>query len=90
MREVRHGPELRVAGRTLSGTAIRYGDISPDYRERFEPGAFGEVGAVPISIFSTMPGVVLAPSASAHGFGPRGAVRAGDPSPRGGGARSRP
>ena len=58
MREVRHGPELRVAGRTLTGTAIRYGDVSPDFRERFEPGAFGEVGAVDLNLQHD-PGVVL-------------------------------
>lgn len=34
---------FRIAGRTLSGTALRYGDISPEFRERFEPRAFGDV-----------------------------------------------
>ena len=32
--------EFRVAGRTLIGAAIRYGDISPSFGERFVPGAF--------------------------------------------------
>ena len=32
--------ELRVEGRTLSGTVMRYGEVSPSHRERFEPGAF--------------------------------------------------
>ena len=50
MSERRAGGELRVAGRTLTGTAIRYGDISPDFRERFEPGAFGEVRAVDLNL----------------------------------------
>ena len=58
MREHRTGPEVRIAGRTLTGTAIRYGDISPDFRERFEPGAFGEVGAVDLNLQHD-PGVVL-------------------------------
>ena len=48
--EHRAGCEFRVAGRTLSGTAMRYGDVSPDFRERFEPGAFGEVRTVDINI----------------------------------------
>lgn len=35
------GPlEVRAQGRTLSGPAIRYGDISPSHRERFTAGAF--------------------------------------------------
>ena len=43
--EHRAGLEFRVAGRTLSGLAMRYGDISSDFNERFEPGAFGTVPA---------------------------------------------
>ena len=35
--------ELRVAGRTVSGVLMPYGEVSPDFRERFEPGAFGTV-----------------------------------------------
>ena len=34
------GVELRAEGRRLYGPAIRYGDISPTHKERFEPGAF--------------------------------------------------
>ena len=34
------GLELRAEGRRLVGPAIRYGEISPSHRERFEPGAF--------------------------------------------------
>ena len=63
MREVRHGPELRIAGRTLTGTAMVYGDISPDFRERFEPGAFGDVGAVDLNLQHD-PSVVLARGAT--------------------------
>ena len=49
--ERRAGYEFRVAGRTLSGVAMRYGDTSPDFRERFVPGAFGQVPAVlPINL----------------------------------------
>ena len=50
MIEHRDGVEFRVAGRTLTGTALRYGDISPDFGERFEPGSFGEVRSVPINL----------------------------------------
>ena len=38
--ERRQGVELRADGRTLIGPAVRYGDISPSHRERFQPGAF--------------------------------------------------
>ena len=48
--ERRAGGELRIAGRTLTGTAIRYGDVSPQFRERFEPGAFGEVRAIDLNL----------------------------------------
>ena len=32
--------ELRAEGRRLQGIALKYGDVSPSHRERFEPGAF--------------------------------------------------
>ena len=48
--EHRAGCEFRVQGRTLSGTAMRYGDVSPDFRERFVPGAFGEVRTVDVNL----------------------------------------
>ena len=48
--EHRLAQEFRVAGRTLSGAAMVYGDVSPDFRERFEPGAFGEVRTVDINV----------------------------------------
>ena len=61
--ERRAGGELRVAGRTLSGVAMRYGDISPDFRERFEPGAFGEVRAIDLNLQHD-PGTVVVRGAS--------------------------
>ena len=48
--ESRAGAEFRVAGRTLSGTVLRYGDISDEHRERFLPGAFGPTPSAPINI----------------------------------------
>ena len=33
------GIELRAEGRRLSGVVMKYGDVSPSHRERFEPGA---------------------------------------------------
>ena len=33
------GTEIRAEGRRLSGVVMRYGDVSPSHRERFEPGA---------------------------------------------------
>ena len=48
--ERREGVEFRVAGRTLAGTVLRYGDISPDHRERFLPGAFGDAPRASLNI----------------------------------------
>ena len=48
--EVRAGPEFRMSGRTLTGTVLRYGDTSPEHRERFLPGAFAPVPPVPLNI----------------------------------------
>ena len=31
--------EIRVEGRKLTGTVMKYGEISPSHRERFEPGS---------------------------------------------------
>ena len=31
--------EIRVEGRTISGVVMKYGDVSPSHRERFEPGS---------------------------------------------------
>ena len=50
MVEHRLAPEFRVSGRTLSGTIIRYGTVSPGHRERFVPGAFAPVPAVPMRL----------------------------------------
>ena len=50
MRELRAGAEFRVQGRTLSGVVLRYGDIAPDFRERFMPGAFGEVREIAVNL----------------------------------------
>ena len=61
--ERRSGGEVRVSGRTLTGTAMRYGDVSPDFRERFEPGAFGEVRSVAVNLQHD-PAVVVAPAAT--------------------------
>ena len=33
------GLEIRAEGRRLSGTVMRFGDVSPSHRERFEPGS---------------------------------------------------
>ena len=56
--EHRLAREFRVAGRTLTGAAMVYGDTSPDFRERFVPGAFGEVRSVDVNLQHD-PGVVL-------------------------------
>ena len=48
--ERREGVEFRIAGRTLSGVVLRYGDVSPDYRERFLPGSLSPVPTVQLNI----------------------------------------
>ena len=51
--EHRAGVSFRVAGRTLSGRALEYGDTANmgAFRERFEPGAFGTVPqTIPINL----------------------------------------
>ena len=37
--ERRYTAELRAEGRRLTGVVMKYGDVSPSHRERFEPGA---------------------------------------------------
>ena len=56
--EHRLAHEFRVSGRTLTGAAMRYGDTSPDFNERFQPGAFGEVRSIPINLQHD-PGLVV-------------------------------
>ena len=43
--------ELRAEGRRLSGTVMRYGDVSPSHRERFEPGSLRMAAAVHLDLF---------------------------------------
>ena len=43
--------ELRIEGRRLSGTVIRYGDVSPSHQERFEPGALRLAEVVHLDLF---------------------------------------
>ena len=57
--EVRAGLEFRVAGRTLTGRVMTFGDISPEYRERFLPGAFGPEPSAPLNIHHDRAMVVL-------------------------------
>ena len=48
--EVRAGAEFRVSGRTLAGSVMTYGDVSLEHGERFAPGAFAPVPAVPLNV----------------------------------------
>ena len=43
--------EIRVDGRKLSGTVMRFGDVSPSHRERFEPGSLRMAEAVHLDLF---------------------------------------
>ena len=51
-----------MSGRVLSGIAMRYGDISPDFGERFTPGAFGEVRTIPVNLQHDS-SIIVAPEA---------------------------
>ena len=43
--------QLRLSGNTLTGVAVRYGEISPQFRERVEVGAFNPLPtAIPINL----------------------------------------
>ena len=59
--EVRAGVEFRVVGRTLTGTVLRYGDVSPEHRERFVPGALAPIRAVPLNLQHDSKTVLLEP-----------------------------
>lgn len=59
--EVRAGGELRVAGRTLTGPAMVYGALSAEHRERFAPGAFAPVPAVPLLLQHDQRMVIVEP-----------------------------
>ena len=49
--EHRAGCEFRVQGRTLTGRALVYNQRSPDFNERFLPGAFGDVPTtIPVNL----------------------------------------
>ena len=61
--EVRAGGELRVAGRTLTGRAMVYGDVSPEHNERFLPGAFAPILAVPLLLQHDQRMVIVEPGA---------------------------
>ena len=42
--------EVRMAGRTLSGVVLRYGERSVDRAELFEAGAFAPIGEVSLNL----------------------------------------
>ena len=63
--ERRAGGEFRVSGRVLTGIAIRYGDVAPEFRERFAPGSLAPVPAVPLNIQHDPGMVILEPGAFA-------------------------
>ena len=42
--------ELRATGRRLSGVVMRYGEVSPTHRERFEPGSLRTADAVHLDL----------------------------------------
>ena len=50
MVEHRLAHEFRVSGRTLSGAAMVYGSVSPDFSERFVPGALQHSGRIDINL----------------------------------------
>ena len=42
--------EIRVEGRKLTGTVMRYGEVSPTHKERFEPGSLRMADAVHLDL----------------------------------------
>ena len=42
--------EIRVEGRKLTGTVVRYGEVSPSHRERFAPGSIRMADVVHLDI----------------------------------------
>ena len=42
--------EIRVEGRKLTGIVMRYGEVSPSHKERFEPGALRMADAVHLDL----------------------------------------
>ena len=42
--------EIRVEGRTVSGVVMRYGEVSPSHKERFEAGSLRMADAVPLNL----------------------------------------
>ena len=42
--------ELRVEGRRLTGTVLRYGEVSPSHKERFAAGSIRMAGAVHLDL----------------------------------------
>ena len=59
--ETRSGSEFRAQGRVLSGVVLRYGDISPDFAERFVPGSLAPLPDVPLNLQHDRAMVVLPP-----------------------------
>ena len=43
--------EIRVTGRKLTGVVMRYGEVSPSHRERFDPGSLRMAEAVHLDLF---------------------------------------
>ena len=42
--------EIRVEGRKLTGTVLRYGEVSPSHKERFAPGSIRMAGPVHLDL----------------------------------------
>ncbi len=42
--------EIRVEGRKLTGTVIRYGEVSPSHKERFAPGSIRMADSVHLDL----------------------------------------
>ena len=43
--------EFRIEGRQLSGVVMRYGEVSPSHKERFEPGSIRMADSVHMDLF---------------------------------------
>ena len=63
--------DFRVAGRVLVGAALVYGDIAPQFRERFVPGALAPVAPVALTLQHDSGMVILDAGAFVLTDGPR-------------------
>ena len=84
MNERRNSGEVRLAGRTLTGVVMAYGDVSPEHSERFLPGAFGPEPRAALDVQHDPSLIVLPAERVALTDGPESLILRADLPPRSG------